>query len=156
VQKDIFTVSDFRQVVWPSIEQLTKLKELPAQSIYYLLKHTEVLQKYAPSSDFLNCFVPLMQKSLECGVAKLQILTIDKIQGLQKALDYSTFKNNLLPRILQILETSADVQAKTKVLEFIRAVQETIDQQSLQGLVFKTLEKARSKETDPGVCMLIL
>jgi hypothetical protein len=97
-----------------------------------------------------------MQKSLECGVAKLQILTIDKIQGLQKALDYSTFKNNLLPRILQILETSADVQAKTKVLEFIRAVQETIDQQSLQGLVFKTLEKARSKETDPGVCMLIL
>lgn len=44
-----------------------------------------------------------------------------------KKLDYQTFKSFLLPRVMNILENQTDVLAKIKVLEFLKAMQEKID-----------------------------
>jgi hypothetical protein len=71
--------------------------------------------------------LPLLQKSLECGVPKLQLLALDQIQSMFKKLDYQTFKSFLLPRVMNILENQTDVLAKIKVLEFLKAMQDKID-----------------------------
>jgi hypothetical protein len=60
------------------------MKELPAQSIFYLLKNIEMIAKYAAKEEFVSSFVPLLQKSLECGVGKLQCLALEKITCVQK------------------------------------------------------------------------
>lgn len=62
----------------------------------------------------------------------------------------------MLPRICQVLETSTDVTVKIAVLTLIKSLQDSIDQPSLQGLVLKTFEKIRGKETDNEVIMIIL
>lgn len=71
MSKDLLTTSEFRAGVWPAICTLTKSKELPAQAIFYLLKNSETVLKYAPQQEFITNFIPLLQKSLECGVPKL-------------------------------------------------------------------------------------
>ena len=48
----MLTVSEFRQAAWPPIIALCKSEELPAQSIFYLIKNSETIAKYAPTNEF--------------------------------------------------------------------------------------------------------
>ena len=47
------------------------MKELPAQTLFLLLKHSELIIKFVNGAEFGTNMMPLIQKSLECGVAKL-------------------------------------------------------------------------------------
>lgn len=40
------TTTEFRESIWPSIMKLCKAKELPAQSLYLILKNTELFMKF--------------------------------------------------------------------------------------------------------------
>jgi len=121
-----------------------------------LLKNAELILKFAPQQEFVVNFLPLLQKSLECGVPKLQLLALEKIQSMFKSLDYYQFKSNLLPRILNILESQTDLPTRIRTLDFVKAMIDSIDAQTMQGTVFKTFEKIRAKETDPQMCILML
>lgn len=157
LSKDKFiTTTEFRLSIWPAIAQLCKSKELPAQTLFSLLKNAELLLKFSNTADFSAHMLPLIQKSLECGVAKLQLLAIEQIEKLFKSLDYQTFKTALMPRVLTVLENTQNVEVKLKVLRSIITLQEGIDETTMKHNVFKTLEKLRSKETDPEICMLVL
>lgn len=48
------------------------------------------------------------------------------------------------------------MEVKIKVLETIRLLQEGIDESTMKNNVFKTLEKIRSKETEPEILMIVL
>ena len=100
--------------------------------------------------------LPLIQKSLECGVPKLQLLSLEQIGKLFKSLDYQTFKTALMPRVLQVLESTPQMDVKIKILTTIKQLQEGIDESTMKHNIFKTLEKVRSKETDPEILMLVL
>ena len=89
VGKDKFiTTTEFRQAVWPALTVLCKSKELPAQTLFLLLKNSELMLKYVSSTEFSQNMLPLIQKSLECGVAKLQLLALEYIEKLFKTLEY--------------------------------------------------------------------
>lgn len=55
-------------------------------------------------AEFGQVFLPLITKSLACGVAKLQVLALSKINSIFKQLDYQLVKSQVIPRILQILD----------------------------------------------------
>jgi hypothetical protein len=46
------------------------------------------LLKFSNQADFSANMLPLIQKSLECGVPKLQLLSLEQIGKLFKSLDY--------------------------------------------------------------------
>lgn len=70
--KDKFiTTTEFRQSIWPALINLCRSKELPAQTLFLLLKHSELIIKFVNGAEFGTNMMPLIQKSLECGVAKL-------------------------------------------------------------------------------------
>ena len=76
--KDKFiTTTEFRQAIWPGLTMLCRSKELPAQALFLLLKNSELILKFVSSQEFGANFLPLMQKSLECGVPKLQLLALE-------------------------------------------------------------------------------
>ena len=76
--KDKFiTATDFRSAIWPALIALCRSKELPAQTLFLLLKHSEIILKFVNPSEFASNMMPLIQKSLECGVPKLQLLALD-------------------------------------------------------------------------------
>ena len=125
------TVSEFREVVWPEISKLCKAKEIPAQSLFLLVKNTDLLSSFISASDFSAYVLPLLLKSLDCGVPKLQFLALSKIPDIHKKVDYNMFKTSLMPRILQTMEKASSPQVKVKVLETIIEIIEGIDKTTL-------------------------
>ena len=78
--KDKFiTTTEFRQAVWPALTALCRSKELPAQTLFLLLKYSELILKFVSPSEFAANMMQLIQKSLECGVPKLQLLALEQI-----------------------------------------------------------------------------
>ena len=72
LSKDKFiTTTEFRLAIWPGIIAVCKSKELPAQTLFLLLKHSELILKFVSTNEFGSNLLPLIQKSLECGVPKL-------------------------------------------------------------------------------------
>lgn len=69
--QNAITSSQFREKVWPSIIMLCKQKELPAQSLYLMLKNKELIVNFVSPQEFGEVFLPLMTRSLECGIPKL-------------------------------------------------------------------------------------
>src|ERR1700742_2205598 len=100
--------------------------------------------------------MPLILKSLECGVAKLQFLALNKISGMYKQLDYTSVKTSLIPRILSILEKSPTIQLKIKVLETMLEMIGSIDQHTMKDVIMKSFEKVRAQESDPHLYMLLM
>ena len=126
-KENYVTTTQFRDIFWPHISRLCQSKELPAQSLYLLLKNSELILKFVSATEFNSFFMPLISKSLECGVPKLQMVAISKVSVMFKKLDYSIFKTNLLPRVLIALEKSKDQEVKVKILETLKDLQEGID-----------------------------
>jgi hypothetical protein len=46
------TTTEFRDIIWPSIQKLCKAKELPAQSLFIILKNTELFMKFVGPQEF--------------------------------------------------------------------------------------------------------
>lgn len=44
-----------------------------------LLKNSAVFMKQAQKEEFVQTWLPLLQKSLECGVPKLQMLALEQV-----------------------------------------------------------------------------
>ena len=63
--------------------------------------------------------MPLVQKSLECGVPKLQLLALEQTNKHFKAIDYTLVRTNIVPRILKILEETNSLPVRIKCLETI-------------------------------------
>ena len=49
---NFLTTTEFRETIWPSIGKLCKAKELPAQSLYLILKNTELFMKFVGPAEF--------------------------------------------------------------------------------------------------------
>lgn len=150
------TTTEFRDVIWPSIQKLCKAKELPAQSLFLILKNTELFMKFVGPTEFQANFLILINKSLECGVPKLQFLALTKVPMIIKQIEYGTVKQAILPRMLMLLEQPSQIQIKRKTLEVLFEVINAIDSQTMKDKILKSFEKIRATETDPQVCMMLL
>ena len=84
------------------------------------------------------------------------MLALDKVRSIFNQLDYQLIKSQIIPRVLQILETAKTLDLKIEVLQTVKTVMKAIDAQTLKADVCKSLEKLRAKENDPRVCMKIL
>lgn len=150
------TPTQFREKIWPAIITLCGQKELPAQSLFIMLNNEDVIIKFVSPQEFAQIFLPLISKSLACGVAKLQMLALSKVQSIYKKIDYTMFKSQVIPRVLQVLETAKNVELKLEVFQTLKVIMKTIDAQTLKTDVMKAMEKLRARETDPRVCMKML
>ena len=95
--------------------------------MFLILKNTELFMKYVGNSEFQQNFLPLLLKSLECGVPKLQFLALTKIPLTFKQIDYTVVKTSVIPRMLNILEKTSSLQLKQKTLETIFELLGSID-----------------------------
>ena len=131
-------------------------KELPAQSLYIMLNNEDLIIKFVSQQEFGQVFLPLISKSLACGVPKLQILALSKVQSIYEKIDYTLFKSQVMPRVLQVLDTAKDLTLKLEVFVTLKTTMKIIDAQTLRTDVMKALERLRARETDPKVCMRML
>lgn len=147
--KGEFTPTQFRERIWPYVIGLCNQKELPAQALYTLLKNHELIINFVSQQEFNQVFLPLITKSLSCGIPKLQQLALSRVKGIFSQMDYQLIKSQIIPRVLQILETAKMNELKIEVIDTIKHIVKSIDAQTLKGDMMKSLEKFRANESHP-------
>ena len=61
LKKDKFlTTTEFRMSMWPGITTLCKSRELPAATLYLLLKEAELFLKFISTNEFCQHLMPLV------------------------------------------------------------------------------------------------
>jgi len=96
---------------------LCSQRELPAQALYLLLFNQELILNFVSQEEFGKVFLPLITKSLACGVPKLQMLALNKVKTIFSQIEYQVVKSQILPRVLQIMETTTARELKLEVFE---------------------------------------
>ena len=71
--------------------------------------------------------MPLICKSLTCGVVKLQILALKKVNSIFSQLEYQLVKSQIIPRVLENLENASSLELKLEVFTTLKVILKGID-----------------------------
>mmetsp|Transcript_26312 Transcript_26312/g.40157 ORF Transcript_26312/g.40157 Transcript_26312/m.40157 type:complete len:162 (-) Transcript_26312:829-1314(-) len=84
------------------------------------------------------------------------MLALNKVNSIFAQLDYQLVKSQIIPRILQVMETATQLDLKIEVFTTLKVIMKGIDAMTLKNDIMKSLERVRAKETDPRVCLKML
>ncbi len=149
LEKDgLCSKTDFYNSVWPHLDALCKGKEISAQALYIIIKHTDIWLKLVQMQDFQGTLLVLYQKGIDCGVSKIQEHAITIIPTFAKRIEYATLKNMLLPKILRLALGTAIGSLRLKCIESISNFAPLLDSAVIKGAIIPTLEKLSKTDTD--------
>lgn len=155
-QEDTVSKEDFKAYIWWAVQGVCQLKQIPAQGLVLLISHSELFYDFIDAGSFQDVFLPLILKSLQCPVAKLQILAMQKIPFLAKKIEYMSFKSKILPLLMHVVETDDNPPLRLKGLEILILILPSLDQNFLRDSVVITLDKVRQGNNDTDVNMHLL
>ena len=121
-----------------------------------LISSVELFHSLTNAGAFQDTFLPLLLKSLGCNVPKIQTIAVQKVPFLQKNIEYSSFKTQILPQLLKIIQETQDTGLKLKCLEMLIVILPTLDKNYLWDTVIGALELVRSSNPDTEINMRLL
>ena len=145
----------FSSNVWPHLKELFKLKSLPAASIYFLISKVQYIGDNISNSEFTSNFLNLICKAMDCNVAKIQTIVAENLQYITKKIDSLAFKNQIYPRILQIIANTNSRPLKIEFLKKIKELYTKLDQNIINESLLNNLEKIRKADNNNEICMTI-
>ena len=146
---------NFSNTVWPHLKELFKLKALPAASIYFLISKVQYIGDNISNSEFSSSFLHLICKAMDCNVAKIQTVVAENLQYITKKIDSLAFKNQIYPRILQIIANSNSRPLKIEFLKKLKDLYTKLDQNIINESLLNNLEKIRKADNNNEICMTI-
>lgn len=153
--ENFMTKVEFNDLIWPSIKALATGRDIPAQALYQLIDNTEKLIENIDIKDFQTVFIPLFGKSFECGVQKIQVMALKKIEFVFTKIDYNILKSQILPRIL-ILCTDPNIEVRKDAIVLLSKNYTIFDKNIINDQLLATLEKARKLQNNYKINMTIL
>eukprot|EP00826_Nyctotherus_ovalis_P003724 TRINITY_DN10766_c0_g1_i4.p1 TRINITY_DN10766_c0_g1~~TRINITY_DN10766_c0_g1_i4.p1 ORF type:complete len:799 (-),score=205.15 TRINITY_DN10766_c0_g1_i4:155-2530(-) len=145
-REQLCSMADFYNAVWPHMEQMCKGREIPAQTLFLIVKNTSIWIRLVSMQDFQSTVLVLYQKGIDCGVSKIQECVVDVIPMFAKKIEYATLKSMLLSRVLKTAITSSG-KLKIKCVESIANFAVLLDRAVIREAVFPTLEKITKTDT---------
>ena len=149
-----FNIS-FAKEVWPKLRDLFKLRSLPAAAIYFLISKVQYIGEHISQSDFSQYFLNLICKAMDCNVPKIQFVVSNNMKFIAKSIDSLSFKNQIFPRIMQVVSSTNSKTLKIDMLNNIKSLYTKLDQNLINDKLLGTLEKVRKTDTNNDVCMCI-
>ena len=151
----VLNKEEFQTIIWPSIKNLTTGKNIPAQALYLLIQNSHLIVDIGDVKEIQTVFVPLLIKSYECGVPKLQILALQKTESLFNKIEYTVSKSQILPRILHLcLDQNLALRKESIVL--LSKIYSVFDKTTINDQVLTTLEKVRKLNNNFKINMTML
>lgn len=159
----IFAVSEesafkvnFEREVWPGLKELFGLKQIPAAGLYFILSKIQVLSDKISNTEFSSNLLNIICKALDSNVVKLQTVVLDNLAFIVKKIDSLAFKNQLFPRLVNIVTKTTSTPLKLQILKSFSTVFNLLDQTILNDTLLATLEKIRKSENSGDLCMGIV
>lgn len=149
------TKEEFQSLIWPSIKGLATGKEIPAQALYLLVQNSNILVDIGDVKEIQTVFVPLLIKSFECNVQKLQVLALQKTEALFSKIEYTVSKSQILPRILHLcIDNNIDIRKES--LTLLSKIYNVFDKTVINDQILTTIEKVRKMNNNYAINMTIL
>ncbi len=149
-----FNIS-FAKEVWPKLRDLFKLRSLPAAAIYFLISKVQFIGEHISQTDFSQYFLNLICKAMDCNVPKIQFVVSNNMKFIAKSIDSLSFKNQIFPRMIQIVSTTNSKTLKLDMLNNIKALYTKLDQNLINDKLLGSLEKVRKADNNNDICMCI-
>ena len=108
--------------------------------LYLIISNIEIFGDFLSQEEIKDNIMSVFFKCFDCGVPKIQILTISKAAFLTEKIDYSLIKNKVLPKIL-ILCDDKDQLVKRTALRFLKGKLNSCDASMAQNQLLKMIER---------------
>jgi SCY1-like protein 2 len=157
MKRSTMSKAQFTEQIWPCLERLTSGKEISAQTLFILLSEVEVFIQFTTAEQCRSMIMPLVFKSMECGVPQLQEIVMKKIPCLvAKVDDKSYLKVQILPRFLQGLLTTRSPSVREEGLRALTQLFVHFDRPTLVETILPSLDKMRKQDVTSSTSMLLL
>lgn len=147
---------DFEQLVWPGLKVLFQMKQVPAAGLYFILSKLNFLAEKVSNSEFSKNMLNIICKALDCGVAKIQSVVLENLLFIIKKIDSLAFKNQIFPRLVNIVLNTSSSSIKIQILKSFTSVYSLLDQNIINESLLNTLEKIRKADNNAEVCMCVV
>lgn len=147
---------NFEERVWPSFKTLFQMKQIPAAGLYYLLSKLTFIGEKISNSEFASNMMNIICKALDCGVPKIQSVVLNNLPFIVKKIDSLSFKNQMYPRLINILLNTNSSALKVQILKSFLSVYSMLDQNIINESLLNNLDKVKKADNSPEVCMCII
>ena len=146
---------DFSREIWPKLKDLFKLRSLPAAAIYFLISKVQYIGEHITQTEFSQNFLNLICKAMDCNVPKIQLVVSNNMKFIANNTDSLSFKNQIFPRIMQVVSTTNSKTLKLSMLNNIKDLYTKLDQNLINDKLLGTLDKVRKTDGNNDICMSI-
>ena len=146
---------DFSHQIWPKLKDLFKLRSLPAAAIYFLISKVQYIGEHISQTEFSQNFLNLICKAMDCNVPKIQLVVSNNMKFIANNTDSLSFKNQIFPRIMQVVSTTNSKTLKLSMLNNIKDLYTKLDQNLINDKLLGTLDKVRKTDGNNDICMSI-
>jgi SCY1-like protein 2 len=147
---------DFEGTVWPGLKVLFGMKQIPAAALYFILSKINFLADKISNTEFSSNMLNIICKALDCGVAKIQAVVMENLLFIIKKIDSLAFKNQIFPRLVNIVLNTNSTSLKVAILKSWTSVYSLLDQNIINESLLNTLEKLRKTDNNSETCMCLV
>jgi len=148
--------TQFYDIVWPYLKKLCKGKEITAQTLYLIIVDTETWIKYVNVQDFQATLLLLYQRSIDCGIVKIQEKAVGIIPTFAKKVEYATLKNTLLPKIIKLATNTVERKLRIKCIESLASFSTVLDTTTIKETILPLLDKLIKSDTNGKLHLTII
>ena len=143
---------NFEEKIWPTFKKLFNMKKLPAATLYITLKKISFLINNLDKSEFNKYCIPLMCKSLDCGVQKIQEVVLEELPNILKNLDKNEFQKSIYSRLVKIIIQTKNIKLRKKIMNFFIYLSDYSDSYFINNTFLDDIEKIIKSETTLNIC----
>jgi SCY1-like protein 2 len=152
----ITDATHYQAKLWPSIRPLFSAKEIPIEVVSLFLKELDLLTTLTATAETQAVLLPFVLRCLELQEPVILNEVLEKVPLLHKKFEYRQVKDQILPRMLQLLLSSSNVKVKVTVLMCLAKIFEIFDKTTITDVVLTAFEKLTKTDRTPAVCMCLL
>lgn len=147
---------DFEADVWPALKIVFALKQIPAAALYFILSKINFIAEKISNAEFSSNMLNIICKALDCGVAKIQSVVMENLAFIIKKIDSLAFKNQVFPRLVNIVLNTTSNSLKVTILKSFINVYSLLDQNIINESLLNTLEKIRKSDNTSEICVSLV
>ncbi len=147
---------NFEADVWPALKSVFAMKQIPAAALYFILSKINFIAEKISNTEFSSNMLNIICKALDCGVSKIQGVVMENLSFIIKKIDSLAFKNQLFPRLVNIVLNTTSNSLKVTILKSFTNVYSLLDQNIINESLLNTLEKIRKGDNTSDICVCLM
>ncbi|KAF9930396.1 hypothetical protein FBU30_000527 [Linnemannia zychae] len=145
---------EFEERVLPSLKPIFLVRE-PMQNLLTLLEKIELLHQKAGSHVFKEDIMPLVYCALEPkNPPSVQEKALKTVPGIMEALDYTTVKASLFPRIATLFAQTTTLSVKVNTLLCFLTIMKILDKFTITEKLIPLLRNIKTREVNVTMATL--